>query len=120
LITEQNPIVLLQNISLFIFRTEAGCVYCAVRARYLNVIKSNFRLFGFIEQLCQFPVSQGSGAQQAKLICRQQLKLEEEQEHYEEKDNQSCDNWGKSTAYCIIILFLLLFLLLFFFFFFFK
>jgi hypothetical protein len=42
-ISEQTAIISLYSIKWLIFITERDCVYCAVRAEYLNVDKVNFQ-----------------------------------------------------------------------------
>jgi len=42
-IWEQTAIISLYSINWLVFVTERKCVYCAVRAEYLNVIQINFR-----------------------------------------------------------------------------
>jgi len=43
-IWKQTAIISLYSINWFVFITEMECVYCAVRAGYLNVIQKYFRL----------------------------------------------------------------------------
>jgi hypothetical protein len=44
-ISEQTAIISLYSINWLVFITETECVYCAVRAGYLNVIQVNFCMY---------------------------------------------------------------------------
>jgi len=44
-IWEQTPIISLYNINWLVFITETECVYCAVRAEYLNILYVNLSLY---------------------------------------------------------------------------